>query len=68
MKEKNSKATSEMAFRLWMFACVVKELKRNPNEQKTKKLKSRMEAFQAVVAKKGTAEDMASLKALIEKL
>ena len=68
MKEKYFNATGEIAFRLWMFANAVEALKATPNEEKAKNLKSKMETFSAVIAEKGTPENLTDIKALINEL
>lgn len=68
MKEKYFNASGEIAFRLWMFANAVEALKANPNKEKAKNLKSKMENFSAVVAAKGSSENAKDLKALIAEL
>lgn len=68
MVKKYFNRTGEIAFRLWMFANAVEFLKANPNEEKAENLKSKMAAFSAVVAEKGTPENKADIEALIAEL
>lgn len=65
MIKKYFNATGEIAFRMWIFANAVKVLEATPNEEKARNLKSKMEAFSAVIAEKGTPENKADLEALI---
>lgn len=68
MNKKYFNATGEIAFRLWMFGNAVEVLEKTPNEEKSKNLKSKMEAFSEVIAEKGTPENLKDIKELINKL
>lgn len=68
MKEKYFNLNGEIAFRMWMFANAVEALKAAPNAEKAENLKAKMVAFSAVVAEKGTPENMKDIVALIAEL
>ncbi len=68
MVKKYFNKSGEIAFRLWMFATAVEVLKVTPNEEKAANLKSKMRAFSAVIAEKGTPENKADIEALIAEL
>lgn len=53
---------------MWMFSNAVEVLKVNPNAEKAANLKSKMTAFSAVIAEKGTPENKADIEALIAEL
>ena len=68
MNQKYFQKTGEIAFRMWMFSNAVEVLKANPNAEKAANLKSKMTAFSAVIAEKGTPENKADIEALIAEL
>ncbi|MBQ8671566.1 MAG: hypothetical protein IJ525_03485 [Alphaproteobacteria bacterium] len=68
MSQKYFNLTGEIAFRLWMFSNAVEVLKKTPNPEKAQNLKTKMEAFSAVIAEKGSFENLQDIKELIDEL
>ena len=60
--------SGEIAFRLWMFANAVEELKRTPNQEKANNLRSKMKAFSKIIGEEGTETEKEDIEALIEEL
>ena len=68
MSQKYFNLTGAIAFRLWMFSNAVEVLKKTPNPEKAQNLKTKMEAFSAVIAEKGSFENLQDIKELIDEL
>jgi hypothetical protein len=68
MKKKYYEKEGELAYRMWLFACAVEEIKKTPNPEKKALLRAKLTSFSAVAGETGGIEMLSDVHELIKEL